>query len=239
MNQILKNTACIAFVTAMSFSQAHANKPLPPGVNYCTQEQTAEAGRDAAMRSVVAQIETMNQTIEHGAFIVNDNGTYRALRIVSGNADGILITKYIDSLIGTFYNLDQVVGMVHSHPLSLKTFPGQADLENRLNRAPSDNDFNAIADDTSPVSATIKFFLTAQGANYETWRQSFAHYIISPQAELAEFDSETRNSGTIVRYGAAYYKNTYYTSESFDGGTFSVISKFWHGLAKSDAASSC
>jgi len=189
MNQILKNTACIAFVTAMSFSQAHANKPLPPGVNYCTQEQTAEAGRDAAMRS--------------------------------------------------FYNLDQVVGMVHSHPLSLKTFPGQADLENRLNRAPSDNDFNAIADDTSPVSATIKFFLTAQGANYETWRQSFAHYIISPQAELAEFDSETRNSGTIVRYGAAYYKNTYYTSESFDGGTFSVISKFWHGLAKSDAASSC
>lgn len=231
--------ASIAVISIASFSNSYATKQTPPGQNLCASEQSRESGRDAAMRSVVAQIETMDQTIEHGAFIVNDNGTYKALKIVSGTKDGILLTEYTKSLTAALYGLDEVVGMVHSHPLSLKTFPGQADLENRLNRAPSGNDFNAIANDADQTKASLKFFLTASGGDYNVWKQNFAHYIISPAAELAEFDNEVRLSGSIVRYGAVYYKDTYYSTEIFDGGTFSVISKLWHSFVKSDAASHC
>lgn len=229
----------------MSFATTTAYAtPIKPGqAQLCNAEQSAEFSRDAAIRSVMAAIELKRQDIEHGAFVVLDNGNYIGLPSVPRTKNNVPVNPLLATLANAQYNLDQVVGFVHSHPL--ETTPGLSayirDLNDRQNRAPSDNDFEFI-NNPSVTVASLRFFLDAQGVDYQKWLSSFSHYIITPTADLAEFDSDTRRSGpNIVKYGITYRNTPYYRTETdpVTGSPAVAISKEWHSWTKSDAASKC
>jgi len=167
----------------------------------CYVEQDEEREVDRIAQEIAEAINNLDPSIEHGTFIIDNNGQIQALEIVSGDGNVLPLENLYDQFSSLGIDDRSVVAFIHSHPGTPNLTGASIEADIFANSFPSANDYPS--DDDFANNAV------AFGADETAWRDRFSAYIISPNGVLREFEefslpssqSFLENNGLIPEIG--------------------------------------